>query len=128
MAAGSDLAPTIVTALAAFIAAFLGSVGRPVADDVVARWREKRVAVDRRREAQRAHAQRVVELLRDISAHQATTPKWNAAHAELWSATAAVNDDRLTAAVGRFLSGEQDALSDAKWRAGERVREIDEAE
>ncbi len=50
-----------------------------------------------------------------------------AAREGLWSATATVDDTRLTEAVGKYLSGSVDDLNTARWRAGELLKEADES-
>ena len=128
-----ELVPTIITAGAALIGAFLGSIGRPIAEDKAAEWREKRAAAGEARNRARARVERVIALLADLS-HGApgsgflATPGWLEANANIRSAVAAVNDQRLTDAVERVRAGGgADAMGDAQWRAGELLREIDEA-
>jgi hypothetical protein len=113
-----DFPSTVVTAVAALIGAFLGSIGRPIAEDRVARWREARLAGDERAARSRARIERVATLLEDGRPD---------ARRQLTFATAAVNDERLTEAVGRYRSGEEGAHNDALWRTGELLREADEA-
>ena len=116
----------IITAVAALIGAFLGSIGRPVAEDRVARWREVRDAKTQRQVRARARVEKVVDLLGTLSQAR-HSPRWNDAMGNLRAAVASVNDQRLTEAVGQYQSGGgSDPLNDATWRAGELLRELDQ--
>ena len=122
-----DISAALIPAIAALVGAFLGSIGRPIAEDRVARWRERRSADAERTNRERARIEHVINLLADLS-YGETTPRWNSAQGQITSATAAVNDEQLTERVGRYMSsGTEGTLTDAKWRAGELLREYDEA-
>jgi hypothetical protein len=123
----ADPLAALITAAAALVGAFLGSIGRPIAEDRVAQWREARAEKGDRAARARARIEMVRDLLAEASMGTATQP-WYHAQANLTSATAAVNDERLTAAVGRYKSGGgDDELRNAQWRAGELLLEADEA-
>lgn len=129
---------TAITAVAALVGAFVGSISRPFAEDAVAKRAEARTAERDQRSRRRDRLDRVDRLLVEASIPRpdplARRPERvevsearKSAMAALTAAAAAVGDPRLSDAVGRIISGDTDAMTDAKYRVGELLREHDEA-
>ncbi|HVA84760.1 MAG TPA: hypothetical protein VNF73_00435 [Candidatus Saccharimonadales bacterium] len=125
----ADIESTIITAGAAAVAAFLGSIGRPLADDKVRQWAERREASKRHQDQRVARIEHVAALLASVAAEEAGafwTPRQKADFQSIVAAAVAVGDEELVTECEAFVAQRGlTSLHNAQRRCGALLRKTE---
>jgi hypothetical protein len=127
----ADIEGAIITAAAAAVAAFLGSIGRPFAEDKTRQWSERREASKRGQDQRVARIELVAALLAQVAAEPAAafwTPAQKEAFQSIVSAAFAVGDDELVRDCEEYLKARDlPPLRAAQRRCGVLLKEVEGA-